>query len=104
MQGELKTMVYNMKFIVNKKVMAERVREHRPIYHRLNQIILGVFEEMASLPEPRDQGNRNATDDNSSSEVVRPLPHLEPAGDRALPQHQPLPMQLTQTVPQLQST
>ena len=35
-----------MMFILNKKIMAERIREHRPLYHRLNQLILQAFEEI----------------------------------------------------------
>jgi hypothetical protein len=32
-----------MNFGVDKKIMAERVREHRPLYSRMHQIILEAF-------------------------------------------------------------
>lgn len=33
-----------MGFILNKKIIAERIREHRPLYHRVNQLIFQAFE------------------------------------------------------------
>ena len=45
-----------MKFILNKKVMAEKIREHRPIYHRLNQLIFQAFEVMTTPTKTAREG------------------------------------------------
>ena len=44
MKGEIRTRIYEMDFIVNKKVMVEYIKKERKMYHKLNQIILATFE------------------------------------------------------------
>lgn len=60
-----------MKFILNKKVMAERIREHRPLYHRLNQLIFQAFEEMTtSTKVSRETISPNAATEESDNQQL----------------------------------
>ena len=65
MKGEIRTRIYEMDFIVNKKVMVEYIKKERKMYHKLNQIILATFEEMMT-----QNGYSSIIDDESSSQEV----------------------------------
>lgn len=51
MAGETKQAIYDMNFIVDKKLMGERVRKNRSLYSRMHQNILEAFEKKQSIPE-----------------------------------------------------
>ena len=53
-----------MGFILDKKIMAEKIREHRPLYHRLNLLIFQAFEEMAVS----SKGSRQIISPNAATE------------------------------------
>lgn len=65
MKGEIRTRIYEMDFIVNKKVMVEYIKKERKMYQKLNQIILATFEEMMT-----QNGYSSIIDDESSSQEV----------------------------------
>ena len=65
MKGEVRTRIYEMDFIVNKKVMVEYIKKERKMYQKLNQIILATFEEMMT-----QNGYSSIIDDESSSQEV----------------------------------
>ena len=62
MKGEIKTRIYEMDFIVNKKVMVEYIKKERKMYQKLNQAILATFEEMMT-----QNGYSSILDDENSS-------------------------------------
>ena len=62
MKGEIKTRIYEMDFIVNKKVMVEHIKKERKMYQKLNQAILATFEEMMT-----QNGYSSILDDENSS-------------------------------------
>ncbi len=51
MAGESKQAIYDMNFIVDKKLMGERVRKNRSLYSRMHQVILEAFEKKQAHPE-----------------------------------------------------
>ena len=55
MKDEPKKALYNMEFTINKRIMAERVRENKGIYRKLNQLILKTFEGFRKNPEEREE-------------------------------------------------
>ena len=65
MKGEIKTRIYEMDFIVNKKVMVEYIKKERKMYQKLNQAILATFEEMMT-----QNGYSSILDDENSSQEV----------------------------------
>ena len=44
MNGHVRKIIYDMKYIVNKKVLVQEVKKQRKIYQKLNQIILQTFD------------------------------------------------------------
>lgn len=61
MAGETREAIYDMSFIVDKKLMGERVRKNKSLYSRMHQVILEAFEKKQNHCESRSEHSQSRT-------------------------------------------
>jgi hypothetical protein len=52
---EIKSTIYAMRFRIDKGMLADRIRDAKPLYERINSVVFKVFEGM----RPANEGTLN---------------------------------------------